>query len=47
MSDCPLSAERATPLIMASQNGHTAVVEMLLKHQADVNARNQVIPSFT
>jgi len=30
----------ATALLMASQNGHENIVEMLLNHDADVNIRN-------
>ena len=31
-----------TALIKASEKGHTAVVELLLQHGADVNAKDEV-----
>jgi ankyrin repeat protein len=32
---------KCTPLLIASANGHEKVVESLLKHGADVNARDE------
>ena len=31
-----------TPLLLASRNGHHGMVEVLLAHKADVNAKNNV-----
>ena len=31
-----------TPLIQASEEGHHEIVEVLLKHKADINAKNKV-----
>ena len=36
------SQDGATGLIVAAQNGHTAVVRLLLEHKAEVNAIDKV-----
>ena len=39
----PLWQDGATPLIAAAQNGHEAVVRLLLEHKASVDAADQVV----
>ena len=36
-----------TPLMAAIHQGHTHIVEILVKHGANVNHRNKVRPSIT
>ena len=36
-----------TPLVAAIHQGHTHIVEVLLKHGANVNYRNKVRPWIT
>ena len=37
-----VSQDGTTSLILASENGHAAVVSLLIDHGADVNAKNKV-----
>ena len=35
-----------TPLHCSSKNGYDHVVEFLIKHGADLNAKDEVLPNF-
>ena len=41
------SQNRCTPLYIASQEGHTGVVELLLQHNAEPNISDEVSHSMT
>ena len=38
--------DRSTPLMIASQNGHVNVVNVLLQHGASVHLQNKVFVTF-
>ena len=42
----PLTQDGATPLFMASQNGHSDVVNILIRNGADVNLSWEVCNNY-